>query len=154
MHHLSKIWGCDLQFWFILILAMCELYQKQDRCIINPFLLQQAIVWQKTYNIFANLKNSFYFLISKNNWIFRLADGKMYSWKNISKRDFSFAMVNKFWHFRIKYWEKGYSFFFMQKTWCHVVVIVINQNFSLLYVYIHTIVLVKLVMEFSYGLLT
>ena len=23
LHHISKIWGCVLQFWFILILAMC-----------------------------------------------------------------------------------------------------------------------------------
>ena len=25
LHHISKIWGCVLQFWFILILAMCVL---------------------------------------------------------------------------------------------------------------------------------
>ena len=31
MHHISKIWGCVLQFWFILILAICE-YSTEIIC--------------------------------------------------------------------------------------------------------------------------
>ena len=26
LHHISKIWGCVLQFWFILILAICGIH--------------------------------------------------------------------------------------------------------------------------------
>ena len=63
MHHISKIWGCVLQFWFILILVMCDLTTALH-CLwaICDAFFQYSLYTETTLAFFIDgLQNSMYF---------------------------------------------------------------------------------------------